>query len=262
MVKPGSKVSLRDYDPADTGPYESAEEAEPALKQQLEEMVKLQNLLYASNRSALLIILQGMDTSGKDSTIRHVMSGLSPLGVQVSAFKAPTQEELAHDFLWRIHKRIPGHGSIGIFNRSQYEDVLVVRVHELVPKKVWKTRYAQINKFERILALNDTIVLKFFLHISKAEQKKRLEARLTDPTRYWKLSLKDMEERKYWSAYRKAYEAALGRCSTDWSPWYIIPADHKWYRNVLVAEMVAKTLRDLKMEYPPPSVDLSKIVIE
>jgi len=209
-----------------------------------------------------LIILQGMDTSGKDGTIRHVMSGLSPLGVQVTAFKAPTEEELGHGFLWRIHKAIPRKGYIGIFNRSHYEDVLVVRVHDLVPRKVWKQRYEQINQFEKMLVKNNVILLKFYLHISKGEQKARLQQRLDDPMRYWKFSLKDIEERKLWPDYRKAYEDALMRCSSKWAPWHIIPADHKWYRNLLVAETIVSTLRDLRLEYPPPSVDLAKIRID
>jgi len=209
LVKPGTKVSLKKYDPGDTGQYASSEEAGGKLQKQLDELIKLQNLLHAESRRALLVILQGMDTSGKDGTISHVMSGLNPIGVQVKAFKAPNEEELAHDFLWRIHRAVPRRGMIGIFNRSHYEDVLVVRVHELVPAKVWKGRYEQINRFERILVDNGVIILKFFLHISKGEQKLRLEERLHDPTRYWKFSLKDVEERQYWAAYRKAYEVAL-----------------------------------------------------
>lgn len=262
LVKPGTPIRLKDYDPADSGMYRSSEEAEEHLKKQLDELARLQNLLYAESRRAVLIILQGMDTSGKDGTIRHVLAGLSPLGVQVKAFKAPTEEELAHDFLWRVHQAVPRKGYVGIFNRSHYEDVLVVRVHGLVPKKVWKARYRQINDFERTLAKNDVIVLKFFLHISKAEQKRRLEERLSDPTRYWKFSMKDIEERGYWSAYRKAYEAALTECNTRWAPWHIVPADHKWYRNLVVAEALVQALGDLNMEYPPPTVDLSQVTID
>jgi PPK2 family polyphosphate:nucleotide phosphotransferase len=262
LVKPGIKVSLKDYDPDDTGEFQSADDVEEPLKAHQEELTRLQNLLYADNRYAVLVILQGMDTSGKDGTIRHVMSGLSPLGVQVKPFKAPSQEELAHDFLWRVHAAVPRTGAIGIFNRSHYEDVLVVRVHELVPRKVWKTRYEQINQFERILVKNNVVILKFFLHISKAEQKERLEARLHDPTRYWKFSLDDVNERRYWSAYRKAYEVALTRCSTPWAPWHMVPANKKWYRNLVVAETLVKALRDLDLRYPPASVDLSKIHID
>jgi PPK2 family polyphosphate:nucleotide phosphotransferase len=262
VVKPGTKVSLKDYDPEDTGRFHSADEIDALLKDQLDELVRLQNLLYAENRRALLLILQGMDTSGKDGTIRHVMAGLSPQGVVVKPFKAPNQEELAHDFLWRVHKAVPRHGEIGIFNRSHYEDVLVVRVHELVPKKVWKRRYQQINQFEKILVDNGTIILKFFLHISKDEQKNRLEERLKDPTRYWKFSKSDIEERQYWSAYRKAYEAALSKCSTPWAAWHIVPANHKWYRNLVVAETIVQTLRDLDMKFPEPAEDLSKVVVK
>jgi PPK2 family polyphosphate:nucleotide phosphotransferase len=262
LVKPGTKVSLKDYDPDDTGGFRSAEEADKALEKLLDELNKLEYLLHAENRRALLIVLQGMDTSGKDGTIRKVMSRISPLGVTVKAFKAPHEEELAHDFLWRVHQAVPRRGYFGIFNRSHYEDVLVVRVHELVPRKVWKGRYQQINQFEKMLVENDVLILKFFLHISKGEQRKRLEERLTDPTRYWKFSLKDAEERRYWPAYRKAYEAALTRCSTAWAPWHIVPANKKWYRNVVVAKTIVETLRDLHMEYPAPTIDLSKVVIK
>jgi PPK2 family polyphosphate:nucleotide phosphotransferase len=262
IVKPGAKVSLGDYDPSDTGSYRSAEDASEALQAHLDELIKLQNLLYAESKHSLLIVLQGMDTSGKDGTIRHVMSGLSPLGVQVQAFKAPTHEELSHDFLWRVHKVVPPLGAIGIFNRSHYEDVLVVRVHELVKPKVWKDRFKQINQFERTLVKNNTILLKFFLHISADEQKKRLEERLADPTRYWKFSMHDVEERHFWDDYQKAYEDALENCSTKHAPWRIVPANHKWYRNLVVAETIVKALRDLDMKYPDASVDLSRIVIE
>jgi PPK2 family polyphosphate:nucleotide phosphotransferase len=262
LIKPGTTVSLKEYDPDDRGPFASPEEADEALHKQLDELSRLQNLLYAESRRALLIVLQGMDTSGKDGTIRHVMGGLSPLGVQVKAFKVPTQEELAHDFLWRVHKEAPKLGIIGIFNRSHYEDVLVVRVHGLVPRKVWKNRYELINQFEKLLVKNNVIILKFFLHISKAEQKVRLEQRLADPTRYWKFSMQDVKEREYWSAYRKAYEDALSQCSTKWASWHLVPANHKWYRNLVVAETIVQALRELDMEYPPPSVDLSKIKIK
>jgi PPK2 family polyphosphate:nucleotide phosphotransferase len=261
-ISPGSEVSLKKIDPADTGKFRSAEEAEVQLKDHLDQLIKLQNLLYAESKHSLLIILQGMDTSGKDGTIRHVMSGLSPLGVEVKAFKKPNEEERSHDYLWRVHRAVPPRGYIGIFNRSHYEDVLVVRVHELVPRKLWKQRYRQINHFERALVENGTIILKFFLHISKDEQKARLEQRLTDPTRYWKFSLDDVEERRFWPVYRKAYETALSRCSTEWAPWYIVPADHKWYRNLVVAEVIVRTLKSLDMKYPPASVDLSKVKID
>jgi PPK2 family polyphosphate:nucleotide phosphotransferase len=261
-IEPGTKVSLKDYDPNHTDDYRSPDEAEARLNEQLDQLIKLQNLLYADGKRALLVVLQGMDTSGKDGTIRHVMSGLSPLGVEVKPFKAPHEEELAHDFLWRVHKSVPRRGNIGIFNRSHYEDVLVARVHGLVPKKAWKSRYRQINQFERMLVENGTVILKFFLHISKDEQKRRLEERLTDPTRYWKFSLSDVEERRYWPAYRRAYEAALSRCSTEWAPWHVVPANHKWYRNLLVAETIVEALKSLDLKYPPPNIDLSKVKID
>ena len=262
IVKPGTQVSLKAIDPGDTGGYRSAEDVEKKLQLLLDELNQLQYLLNAESRYALLVILQGMDTSGKDGTIRSVMSGVSPLGVQVTAFKAPSEEELAHDFLWRVHQKVPRAGFIGIFNRSHYEDVLVVRVHDLVPRKVWKARYDQINQFEKMLVKNRVVVLKFFLHISKAEQKKRLEDRLGDPTRYWKFSMKDVEERRFWPYYRKAYEDALTSCSTKWAPWHIIPADKKWYRNLLVAETIVQTLRGLAMKFPEPAVEISKVVID
>ena len=261
-VKPGTKVSLDDYDPADTGPYKSADDVADKLKEHIDELDRLQNLLYAESRRALLIVLQGMDASGKDGTIRHVMTGLNPQGVSVVPFKVPSDEERAHDYLWRVHKVTPRFGQIAIFNRSHYEDVLVVRVHDLVPKKTWKARYEQINQFEKMLAKNHVILLKFFLHISKAEQKTRLEARLQDPARYWKFSMHDVEERRHWPGYRKAYEEALTRCSTKLAPWHIVPANHKWYRNLVVAQTVVQALRDLDMKYPEPTVDLSKIVID
>ena len=262
LVKPGSSVSLKEYDPDDTGPYSSSEDAQADLEDQLRELNRLQYLLFAENRRSLLVVLQGMDTAGKDGTIRHVMSGVSPLGVQVKAFKAPNEEELAHEFLWRVHRVVPRTGFIGIFNRSHYEDVLVVRVHSLVPRKVWKRRYEQINQFEKSLAQNNVLILKFFLHISKAEQKLRLEERLKDPTRYWKFSLQDVEERKFWPDYRKAYEAVLSRCSTKWAPWHVVPANRKWYRNLVVARTIVETLRDLDMKYPEPTVDLASIKID
>jgi PPK2 family polyphosphate:nucleotide phosphotransferase len=262
LVKPGSKVFLKDFDPDDAGPYHGEEEVHEPLEKLRQELAKLQSLFYADRRFALLIILQGMDAAGKDGTIKHVMSGLNPLGVSVIPFKAPNEEELAHDFLWRVHKATPARGQIAIFNRSQYEDVLVVRVHELVPRTVWKRRYKQINHFEHILVENHTVLLKFFLHISKDEQKKRLQARLQDPTHYWKFSRRDVEERRYWPAYKDAYEDALGKCSTEWAPWHVVPANHKWYRNLVVAQTVVDALRGLKLRYPEPPEDVSKIVID
>jgi len=219
-------------------------------------------LLYAEGKSSVLIILQAMDTGGKDGTIRNVMAGVDPQGCDVKSFKVPTPEELAHDFLWRAHKVTPCRGKIVIFNRSYYEDVLVVRVHSLVPKEVWSKRYDQINDFEKHLVENGTLILKFFLYISKDEQKKRLEERLNDPTKHWKFSEGDLKERQSWDAYIDAYEDALSKCSTKHAPWYIIPANRKWYRNLIVAETIVDALKDLDMKYPKPSIDLTKIKIE
>ena len=262
LVKPGSKVKLSKFDPDDTAGAKGRGQCEATLQKNVEHLFEQQSLLAASNQHAVLVVLQGMDAGGKDGTIRHVMTGLNPQACRVTSFKVPSDEERRHGFLWRVHNAVPRRGEIGIFNRSHYEDVLVTRVHKLVPKPVWSARYDQINEFEKILAGNQVIILKFFLHISKGEQKRRLEQRLADPTRYWKFSLHDVEERGYWSGYRKAYEAALSRCSTKWAPWHVVPANKKWYRNLVVAETVVRTLRDLDMEYPPPSIDISKVKIE
>ncbi len=200
-----------------------------------------------------------MDTGGKDGTIRHVMSRLNPSGCRVKAFKVPTAEELEHDFLWRVHQAVPPRGDFGIFNRSHYEDVIVVRVHGLKPRSVWEARYDQINAFERHLVENDVTILKFFLHISKDEQKKRIEQRIKDPTKRWKLAPSDFEERKFWNDYQRAYEDALNRCSTKWAPWFIIPADKKWYRNLAVSQIMVEALESMKMKFPKPTFDPSKL---
>jgi PPK2 family polyphosphate:nucleotide phosphotransferase len=202
-----------------------------------------------------------MDAGGKDGTIKHVMGGVNPQGCQVTSFKQPTARELAHDYLWRIHMAVPSRGYIGIYNRSHYEDVLVVRVHNLVPEEVWSTRYEQINHFEKLLAETGTTILKFFLYISKEEQKERFEARLTDPTKNWKFSAGDVKERRYWDDYMLAYEEALSRCNTPWAPWYIIPANRKWYRNLVVSQTIVETLEKLDMHYPPPLADAGSIVV-
>jgi len=238
------KVALADHDPADTGGLSraDAEAAMPGLEDRLR---AIQDLLYGAAHRAVLVILQGMDTSGKDGTVKHVMAQVNPTGCQVWDFKRPSAEELAHDFLWRVHRLTPPKGVLGIFNRSHYEDVLVVRVHELVPREVWRGRYGQINDFERILARNGTVILKFFLHISKDEQKRRLLDREREADTAWKLSLGDWEERAYWDAYREAYEDALGKCGTPWAPWHIVPADHKWYRNYAIARALAERLEPL-----------------
>jgi len=203
-----------------------------------------------------------MDASGKDGTIRHVMYGVNPQVCSVTSFKAPTSEELDHDFLWRIHNAVPPRGEIGIFNRSHYEDVLIVRVHDLVPKTVWSARYEQINDFEKMLSKNNVTILKFFLHISKDEQKERLQERLNDPTKNWKMNPEDLKERELWDDYQKAYEVAIEKCSTKYAPWYIIPANKKWFRNIAVSEIIIETLENLKMKFPKPAFDPSTIVVE
>jgi PPK2 family polyphosphate:nucleotide phosphotransferase len=258
IVKPGAKVKLADWNPGDT--FGVGKDAK-ALQKNLERLRELQHLLYADRRNALLIVLQALDAGGKDGAIRHVMSGVNPQGCQVTSFKAPTAVERSHDFLWRIHAATPAKGNIGIFNRSQYEDVLIVRVHNLDPKEVWSKRYRQINDFEQLLAESGVTILKFFLHISKEEQKRRFEKRMSDRTRNWKLSLPDFEERKHWDEYMQAYEDALEKCSTACAPWYIVPADHKWFRNHVLAELTVRALDNMKLKYPAPSVDISKVVL-
>jgi PPK2 family polyphosphate:nucleotide phosphotransferase len=259
VVEPGKKFRLKDRDPDETFGMKRDKGAE--LEKTLGRLTELQHLLYADKRYALLIVLQALDAGGKDGTIRHVMSGVNPQGCDVTSFKAPTGQERSHDFLWRIHRAVPSKGNIGIFNRSHYEDVLVVRVHNLVPKEVWRKRFHQINDFERMLTENGVTILKFFLHISKEEQKRRFEQRMEDPARNWKLSLPDFEERKHWESYSEAYEHAIERCSTPWAPWYVIPSDRKWLRNHLVAELVVRALDEMKLKYPPPTVDVSKVVL-
>jgi PPK2 family polyphosphate:nucleotide phosphotransferase len=245
----GSKVKLGDYDPNFKDKNSHHAGAEEELAQLSDELSELQELLAAAQHQSLLVILQGMDTSGKDGTIRHVLSHVNPQGCEVHSFKEPTPEELAHDFLWRVHKVTPPKGVMGIFNRSQYEDVLIARVHNLVPEEVWSRRYQEINHFEKLLANNGTIILKFFLYISKDEQERRLLAREQDKEKAWKLSASDWAERKYWDAYQEAYEDALSKCSTDEAPWYIVPSNHKWYRNLVVAQTLVHVMRQYKDEW-------------
>lgn len=241
-------VKLRDFDPEfDAGLNKEAGEAK--LEKLSAELTRLQELLYAAGQHSVLIVLQGRDTSGKDGTIKTVMGPLNSLGCQVASFKVPTAEELAHDFLWRIHQQTPGKGEITVFNRSHYEDVLVVRVHKIVPDKVWRSRYVHINDFEKLLAESNTIVLKFYLHISKQEQEQRLLEREQDSTKYWKLSAGDWKERQYWNAYTAAYEDALNQCSTPHAPWFIVPANKKWFRNLAVAEAVVNALKPYEKQW-------------
>lgn len=262
-VLPGGECRLAAQDPDDNSLLPEGKEAGESLLPDLcDRLVALQELLYAQGRHKLLIVLQAMDTAGKDGTIRKVFGCLNPQGVRVASFKAPTAAELAHDYLWRIHRHTPGAGEIAIFNRSHYEDVLVVRVRKLVPEERVERRYAQIAAFERMLAEEGTTILKFFLFIDKDEQKKRLQARLDDPEKHWKFDSGDLAERKLWDAYMQAYGTALSRTSTEAAPWYVVPANRKWYRNLVVGSVVAHTLAGLGMRYPEPPAGLDKIVVE
>ncbi len=258
-IAPGTRVRLRDHDPGYKDRHRSKKEAAPEIERYARRLRELQYLLYAEGRRSLLIVLQALDAGGKDGTIRHVLGYMNPQGCRVHAFKVPTPEEAAHDFLWRVHQAAPRIGEAAIFNRSHYEDVLVTRVHGLVSKSECKARYAHINAFERLLADRATVILKFFLHISAEEQLRRFRKRLDDPKRWWKLSEADFEERRYWDAYQEAYEDALSRCSTEHAPWFVIPADHKWFRNLAVSRIVVETLEALDMSFPPPKVDIEAL---
>ncbi len=249
-VKPGSEVSLGHFDPSETYGRER-EPAELELAEGLVRLGELQDRMWAEARHAVLVILQGIDAAGKDGTIRHVMSAFNPMGCPVTSFKVPTDEERGHDYLWRVHRRTPAKGEIGIFNRSHYEDVLVVRVHNLVPKDVWSRRYDQINAWERTLVEEGTTIVKFFLAIDQDEQRERLRDRVEDPAKRWKFRRADLDERALWDSYRRAFEDALGRCSTEWAPWYLVPSNRKWFRNLAVADILADVIDDLAPAYPP-----------
>ncbi|MDT8306203.1 MAG: polyphosphate kinase 2 family protein [Anaerolineae bacterium] len=242
--------------------HEDRDMAEIEFKALCEELAKWQQRLYAEGQRKLLIVLQAMDAGGKDSTIRHLFGETNPQGVRVHSFKVPSKEELAHDFLWRVHKRVPENGMIGVFNRSHYEDVVVVRVDKLVPEDIWSKRYEQINQFEKLLTETGTTILKLYLHISKEEQRKQFQERLDDPEKNWKFSFGDLEKRKQWNDYMVAYGDAIARCTTESAPWYIIPADQKWYRLLAVARIVVGTLRQMNPAYPPPEGDLSGVVVD
>jgi PPK2 family polyphosphate:nucleotide phosphotransferase len=249
QAAPGAKFKIAKWKADDTHGI-SKGHADKACPTHIEKLTGLHDLLYAEQKRALLVVLQGMDAAGKDGTIKHVMSGVNPQGCTVTPFKQPSALESIHDFLWRIHAAVPPRGAIGIFNRSHYEDVLIARVHKLVPADVWKKRYAEINEFEKILTDNGVYILKFFLHMSADEQKKRFEERMTDPRKNWKISAADFKEREYWDQYQEAYQDAIAKCSTKYAPWYVIPSDHKWFRNFAVGEVVVKTLESFKMRYP------------
>jgi PPK2 family polyphosphate:nucleotide phosphotransferase len=261
IVEPGKTIRLADYDPDDTGEFRDKDAAQEVLKRNSKRLLELQEVLWAEDKHAVLIILQGMDAAGKGGAIEHVFRGVNPQGCQVTGFKVPTSEELDHDFLWRVHKAVPRQGMIGIFDRSQYEDVLVVRVENLAPKEVWSKRYEQINHFEKLLAEAGTVILKFYLHISPEEQKKRFEKRRQDPTKVWKFSAGDVEKRRLWDGYMQAYEDALNRCSTPWAPWTVVPANRKWYRNLVVSQALIEALEGLDMHYPPPEPGIGEIEI-
>jgi len=262
-VRPNEKISLKDINPNSTGNYKGDKNsAKDDLEKMNLELESLQELLYAEGKHKVLIVVQAMDTGGKDGVIRHVFEGVNPQGVKVASFKVPTASELARDYLWRVHQQVPGNGEITIFNRSHYEDVLVVRVHNLVPKSVWSKRYAQIVDFEKMLADEGTTILKFFLHIDLDEQKERLQARIDDPEKQWKFNPGDLKERALWDKYIAAYEDAINKTSTKEAPWFVIPANKKWYRNIAISRIIIDTLKNLKMEYPKPTEDYSKIVIE
>jgi PPK2 family polyphosphate:nucleotide phosphotransferase len=258
-VKPGEKPRLGKIDPAFTGKHESEETAKQEMEGYQRHLSRLQTLLYAEHKHSVLVVLQAMDAGGKDGTIKHVFGPLNPQGVTVASFKQPSATELAHDFLWRVHPRAPGRGEIAIFNRSHYEDVLVTRVHKLIDKATWTDRYQRIRDFEALLIENRTIVLKFFLHISREEQLARFAQRLDDPARNWKISDADYVERKLWDDYMKAFEDAIHATSTRDAPWYVIPANQKWFRNLAVSQIMAATMADLSLAYPPPSVNLADI---
>ena len=265
-IKPGCRPSLSRFDPDDTGAYKKNDagkaKAKAAAAKFIAQLDQVQERLYANKTRALLIILQGMDTSGKDGTIKHVMSGVNPQGCRVASFKAPSEKELEQDFLWRIHQEVPPKGYIGIFNRSQYEDVLITRVHGLVSKKVVTQRFNQINEFEELLVENGTAIIKLFLHISKDEQKERLTERIRDPEKRWKFSEGDVEERKMWDDYMTAFEDVMAATSTERAPWYIVPADKKWIRDLYIGSVLVAALEGLDMRYPDPAPGLDKVVIK
>jgi PPK2 family polyphosphate:nucleotide phosphotransferase len=259
MVEPGSKVHLSKIDPSYSGKHANHQSAAPEIQKNVERMDKLQYLLYADGSQSLLVVLQALDAAGKDGVIRHVFCGMNPQGTFVFGFKQPSKIEAAHDFLWRAHQRTPGKGEVVIFNRSHYEDVLVVRVHKLVPHSVWSKRFDLINDFEAMLWRNQTTILKFFLHISPEEQLSRFKQRLDDPSRHWKISESDYSERELWSRYVDAYEDAIALTSTKRAPWYIIPSNHKWFRNLAVSQIIADTMDEMGLKLPPTHVDIADI---
>jgi PPK2 family polyphosphate:nucleotide phosphotransferase len=259
VVRPGAKVRLAKIDPAYTGKHTSHEEALPKIQKHLERLSTLQYLLYADGNQSLLVVLQALDAGGKDGVVRHVFNAMNPQGTAVFGFKQPSKAELAHDFLWRAHERTPGKGEVVIFNRSHYEDVLVVRVHKIVPKAVWSKRYDLINDFEKMLSENGTRIAKFYLHISAEEQLARFHERLQDPGRHWKISETDYSERELWPAYVDAFEEAMEQTSTKHAPWYVIPSNHKWFRDLAISQVIADTMEEMGLKLPPTQVDIAAI---
>ena len=259
VVTPGSKVDLGKVDAGFKDQHESHEHALPEIEAYEQKLHDLQYLMYAEGKRSLLICLQGRDAAGKDGTINHVLGAMNPQGCTVTGFKVPSKEEAAHDFLWRYHKATPGKGHVGIFNRSHYEEVLVQRVHNLVPKEIWSKRYEHINGFEKTLYENGTHILKFYLHIDAEEQLERFKTRIMDPARHWKISEGDYAERPFWDAYTEAFEAALSKCSTEHAPWFIIPSNHKWFRNLAISRIITEALASLNMQFPEPTVDIAEI---
>ena len=258
-VKPGSKVNLNKVDASFKDKHESHEQALPEIEAYDQKLHDLQYLMYAEGECSLLICLQGRDAAGKDGTINHVLTAMNPQGCTVTGFKVPSKEEAAHDFMWRYHKATPEKGHVAIFNRSHYEDVLIQRVHNLVPKSIWSKRYDHINNFEKLLHDNGTHILKFYLHIDAEEQLERFKTRIVDPVRHWKISDGDYAERPFWDAYTEAFEAALSKCSTEHAPWFIIPSNHKWFRNLAISQIVSEALESLNMKFPEPTVDINEI---
>lgn len=256
MVKPGKKVRLGKFDPDETLGWDKNHAMKVSLDKAIKTLDHSQYLLYADHKHALLIVFQGRDAAGKDGTIRHVMSGVNPQGCTVTSFKTPSPEEAAHDYLWRVHRAVPEYGNLGIFNRSHYEDVLIVRVHNLVPPEVWGARYDEINAFERELVDNGTTLVKVAMFVSLEEQKKRLAGRLSRPEKYWKYNPGDVDERRLWPSYQQAYQAVLDRTSTDQAPWYVVPCDRKWYCRLAVTELLIEALKDLNLSWPPPNFDV------
>lgn len=261
QLTPGTAVDLNTLPTDGKQFHDDRDAAEKEFKTLRKEFIEWQRRLYAEGKQKLLIVFQAMDAGGKDGTIRNVLKGVNPQGVRVSSFKVPSKEELAHDFLWRIHQEVPGKGMMRLFNRSHYEDVLVVRVHDIVPESVWRPRYEHINNFEKLLSDTGTRILKFYLHISKDEQQERFQSRLDEPEKNWKFSLEDLEKRKYWDDYMAAYQEALQQCTTEHAPWYVIPANQKWFRNLAIMRIIVETMRQMNPQYPEAEGDLSGVTI-